>query len=131
LLNASGFGGESGSAGLSRVCAPSAFLGNEFLTEDVSRCVEIVRLAEQTDVIDSRQTAECEGKHVLEGEKMALGAAPSLGIHERALASVPFPNGASHFDRNGPRVSSSIQGSFSASRVTRVRFTAPLFRSTR
>jgi hypothetical protein len=70
------------------------------VTKDVASAGQVMRAAEQAQVVGRRRTSERERVAVLEGQKAALGAAPALGVDERALGAIALPNRAPYLGRN-------------------------------
>ena len=65
--------------------------------------VGIVASAEQTKIVERRETAKRKRLPVLERHEAPLAAAPPFGVHIGALAAVALPHGPRDLDRHVPR----------------------------
>ena len=60
-------------------------------TEDLSRAMSVVSLAEQSEIVDRRRASPREGLLVLEGDVALLAAAVTVIVDEGALESIALP----------------------------------------
>src|SRR4029079_10330518 len=78
-------------------------LSHVLCAEHRAGALEVMALAEQTEIVERTQPAERKRQPALQGQKPPLTAAPAFAVDERALSVVSFPNRPRNLDRHMSR----------------------------